>query len=328
MGKGLALQFREIFPENYRIYRNACKKNELHIGNMLVVNDYNPTYGHKIIINFPTKTHWRMPSEYSYIELGLQTLRNEIINRDIKSIAIPPLGSHNGGLDWLRVKPLICNTLSDLDCDIYLYEPSDIIIERLKSERVKLTAARAMLLILLGDMTKNGEFASIFAAEKVIYFLQRFGASDIFKIDYVPYYYGPYSGGKVAHLLYSLNGSYIKGMRNMQNRPFDYIWLLDNAVQDAKNYIDNAPDSTRLYNICNKTMSFLCNYYSNYSLELLSSVDYMLKNVPALEQWQHNDDNTILDILTSEIQCWSKRKGQLFQRNYLYEAYNYLKSNL
>lgn len=98
MGKGIALQFKEAFPENFRVYHNVCRKKELKIGDMLIVKDSNLTSGPKLIVNFPTKTHWRLPSEYSYIEQGLQSLRREIVSRQIRSIAIPPLGSHNGGL--------------------------------------------------------------------------------------------------------------------------------------------------------------------------------------------------------------------------------------
>lgn len=268
-----------------------------------------------------------MPSEYSYIEKGLQALRTEIENRNIKSIAIPPLGSYNGGLEWVRVKRMIEENLSDLDCDIYLYEPSDTIVEKLKSERVKLTPARAMLLAMLCDMNKNGEFASVFAAEKLIYFLQLFGAADIFKIEYKPYYYGPYSGGKVSHMLYALNGSYIKGMSGMENRPFDYIWLLDDIEQDVKQFMDNYKKASHLNDICNKTKIFLQDYYSNYSLELLSSVDYILNNNPSLQNWQLNDDNTVLGTLTEEFKRWSIRKEQMFKSDYLVEAYDYLKRN-
>lgn len=137
----------------------------MRIGDMLIVKDSNLTSGPKLIVNFPTKTHWRLPSEYSYIKQGLQSLRKEIETRHISSIAIPPLGSHNGGLDWLRVKQMIEQSLSSIDCDIYLYEPSDAIVERMKTERVKLTPARAMLLLMFADMNREGEFASVFAAE-------------------------------------------------------------------------------------------------------------------------------------------------------------------
>lgn len=324
MGKGIALQFREAFPENYRIYRNVCLKKELNVGQMLVVTDSNSLIGTKTIINFPTKTHWRLPSEYSYIERGLKSLRQEIIDRKIDSIAVPPLGSHNGGLDWNQVKPMVESALSDLDCDVYIYEPSQEIIDKLKSERVKLTPARAMLLTMFKDMIGSGEFASVFAAEKLIYFLQRFGAKDIFKIDFKPYYYGPYSGGKVAHMLYALNGSYIQGMGGMGARPFDNIWLLKDAGMEAWRYLDSLPDSQTLRNICNNAQAFLQDYYSNYSLELLSSVDYLLNTVTSLQNWRHESDDYVLDTLTDAISRWSKRKEQIFNKSHLADAYHYL----
>lgn len=209
--------------------------------------------------------------------------------------------------------------------NIYNNEPSDAIIENLKSERVKLTPARAMLLNMFLDMNRNGEFASVFAAEKLIYFMQRFGAFDIFKIEYKPYYYGPYSGGKVAHMLYALNGSYIKGMGGMENKPFDYIWMVDDVEQDVRKFMVNSKDSYRLLNICDKTKKFLQDYYSNYSLELLSSVDYILNNTPSLVNWQLKDDDIVLRILTDEIKRWSSRKEQMFKSKYLVEAYNHIK---
>ena len=327
MGKGIALQFREAFPENYRVYKKACLNKELHVGEILVVEDSNLTSGRKLIVNFPTKTHWKLPSEYSYIEQGLVALRREIVDRKIHSIAIPPLGSHNGGLDWLCVKHMIETTLSDLECDIMLYEPSEVIIEKMKSERVKLTPARAMLLLIFYDMNINGEFASVFAAEKLIYFMQRLGAKDYFKINFSPYYYGPYSGGKVAHVLYHMNGSYIKGMGGMENRPFDYIWLIDNAEQEANAFIDEYKDNT-LREICDRTKIFLRGYYSNYSLELLSSVDYLLENVPSLQDWRDKDMVYVLDVLEQKIQGWSKRKEQMFTRALLSDAVNYLRNNI
>ena len=155
--------------------------------------------------------------------------------------------------------------------------------------------------------------------------MQRLGAAEIFKIEFKPYYYGPYSGGKVAHVLYALNGSYIKGMGGMENRPFDYIWLLDDAELEASRFIDEAKNAVELKDICEKTKSLLRDYYSNYSLELLASVDYLLNNVPVLHNWKNDEDNYVLDILTVEIQNWSKRKEQIFKRNYLSEAYHYLK---
>jgi O-acetyl-ADP-ribose deacetylase (regulator of RNase III) len=324
MGKGLALQFREAFPANYRVYRDLCRNRRFHVGEMLITEESNLISGRKLIVNFPTKTSWRLPSEYTYIEKGLVALRREILRRQIRSIAIPPLGTHNGGLDWLRVKQMIESALSDLDCEILLYEPSEVIVERMKSERVPLTPARAMVLVMFADLIANGEFASVFAAEKLIYFMQRFGAKEYFKIDFKPYIYGPYSGGKVSHILYHMNGSYIKGMGGMDNRPFDYIWLIDGAAAEADAFVRGHEDQ-KLLAICDRTKRFLTGYYSNYSLELLATVDYLLETSPSLKNWRNDNLDTVLNTLEQKIQEWSNRKSQMFHRSLLVTALDYLR---
>ncbi|MCG5278762.1 macro domain-containing protein [Providencia rettgeri] len=119
MGKGIAYQFKEAFPKNYAIYRDTCKKGELRIGSILIVKE-----NRKLIVNFPTKDNWKKKSQYDFIEKGLHKLKEEIISRDITSIAIPPLGCGNGGLEWKIVESMIINTLSDLDSvDIILFSP-------------------------------------------------------------------------------------------------------------------------------------------------------------------------------------------------------------
>lgn len=310
MGKGIALQFKERFPMNYARYHKACKDGKVRIGEMFVTTEHS-LIGNKIIINFPTKTTWRRPSEYSYIQQGLRSLRSTILNMNITSIAVPPLGSHNGGLDWLRVQKMIEDSLSDLDCNIYIYQPSDHIVERLKGERVKLTPARAMTLDVLGDLVAYGEFISVFATEKIIYFLQKFGAEDVFKIKYIPYFYGPYSKGKVSHLLYALNGSYIKGMGGMEVKPFDQLWILPDTKESVHAYLDN-PDNVRYKDISNGTKNFLRGYYSAYSLELLASVDYLLNSDKRLFGWKNRGTGEIIDIINDDLQKWSERKDKLF----------------
>lgn len=121
MGKGIALQFKLAFPENFNQYHQACQKNEVQVGKMFVVKCL---IGVKYIINFPTKKHWREKSEIGYIIKGLKDLKETIEKLKITSIAIPPLGCGLGGLRWVEVRPLIINELKSLESvDIYLYEP-------------------------------------------------------------------------------------------------------------------------------------------------------------------------------------------------------------
>lgn len=303
MGKGIALQFKKRFPNNNKLYVQACKDGELYVGRLLITTETSLVDGDKLIVNFPTKIDWRNPSEYDYIEKGLQELVREINKRGIRSIAIPPLGSGNGGLDWNVVHKMIVDTLSNLDCEVYVYQPCDAIIETLRKERVKLTPARAMLLSMLYRLVSEGEFVSEFAAEKVAYFLQRFGAKPFFKLEFEPNYYGPYSG-KVRHVLEYLNGSYITGYSDKDKKPFEYIWMVMDGRKDVEGYLDK--EEHKVYrDIVSKTDSFLTGYYSNFGLELLSSVDYIINTKG------YNSVDDIYDTLIN----WNNRKGKVFDDN-------------
>jgi len=123
MGKGIALQFKKAFPHNFEVYRQACKNGELAIGKIVAVKDRDLLLGEKLILNFPTKTHWRLPSEYEYIERGLVALREYVTIHQVESLAIPPLGCGNGGLDWLKVKPMIADAMEGIELPIWIYEP-------------------------------------------------------------------------------------------------------------------------------------------------------------------------------------------------------------
>ena len=308
MGKGLALQFQERFPENYKIYREVCMRGGLKVGQVLVT-DYTDLTGTRYIINFPTKSSWRKPSSYSYIEEGLAALKKELTARNISSVAIPPLGSRNGGLDWNRVKPMIESSLGDIDCEIIIYEPSDVILERMKSERVKLTPARAMMLSVMFDMIHQGEFVSEFAAEKIVYFLQRFGAGDCYKLTFNPAYYGPFSG-KVRYVLRHMNGSYLMGLQEMNNLPFEPIWMIADTESDVRSFVDSL--DPRYKDVLDKTTGFLDGFYSNYSLELLATVDYILCHDERMNDWALMDRSKLLSIVEEDIKRWSSRKERLF----------------
>ncbi|MBC6310556.1 macro domain-containing protein [Listeria sp. FSL L7-1582] len=126
LGKGLAYQFKKKFPVMESEYKDLCKSGELIPGKLHFF------YGEdKIVVNFPTKNKWRQKSKIEYIQEGLETLKKEIVARGINSIAIPPLGSGNGGLDWNNVKVVITDKLSSLSDDILIevYEPSESVKE-------------------------------------------------------------------------------------------------------------------------------------------------------------------------------------------------------
>lgn len=301
MGKGVALQFKQMFQENTKLYIKAAKEGTIDIGKLLVIKDTSLHTGEKLIINFPTKTDWRKPSEYSYIEEGLKHLVHIIKEKSIKSIALPPLGAGNGGLNWVRVKEILEKYLYGIDSDIYIYEPSAAIQEVLKKERIKLTPARAMLLDVLYDLVKNGEFVSEFAAEKIAYFLQRFGAKKVFNLEYKPNFYGPYSG-KVKHVLYYLNGSYISGYSSKDKKPFEELGIVPDGEPDVKEFLLK-PENNNYLEISNNTKSFLTGFYSPFGLELLSTIDFIITENKAQTE----------EEITVYLESWSDRKKTLFQ---------------
>jgi O-acetyl-ADP-ribose deacetylase (regulator of RNase III) len=126
MGKGIALQFKQVFPHNFEVYRQACLNGQLKTGQVLPVKDSDLIMGERLIINFPTKQHWKMPSQYEYVESGLNALVAYLNQNRVKGLALPALGCGNGGLDWRRVKRIIEKHLSDLELSVWVYEPNKI----------------------------------------------------------------------------------------------------------------------------------------------------------------------------------------------------------
>jgi O-acetyl-ADP-ribose deacetylase (regulator of RNase III) len=120
MGKGLALQFKRAYPTAFEAYRRACQAGEVRLGEMHVVDT-----GTRLIINFPTKGHWRAKSKLADVEAGLQDLARVLEQRTVKSVAVPPLGCGLGGLNWEDVRPRIEDSLSRLsDTRVLVFEPA------------------------------------------------------------------------------------------------------------------------------------------------------------------------------------------------------------
>ena len=316
MGKGIALQFKKRFPHNFKVYKKACDEGTFSIGQVLVVKD-GDLMQKKIIINFPTKKHWRGNSKYEYIETGLTALKEAIRTNNIKSVAIPPLGCGHGGLEWDKVKTLIQAALNDLDCEIEVYTPNEHIKEILQRENtsreVKLTPARAMLLYLMFQYEAMGEQSSLFVANKLAWFLQRSGEK--LKLKFTAHHYGPYAV-QVNHVLLHLNGVYLKGMEQNVVKPFEPLQLNYNKIDEIKAYIDtqiSAAQRARLDNI----IQLLIGYASSFSLELLASVDYLYA------QDDKKDVNEIIRKLTD----WNKRKTNLFDKRHVKIAYSHLQDH-
>jgi O-acetyl-ADP-ribose deacetylase (regulator of RNase III) len=317
MGKGIALQMKEAFPANFKEYQTICKSGQLQPGTLLCVWDTNLIYGRKLVINFPTKTNWRLPSQLIYVEKGLIALRAILLERQVSSVALPPLGCGNGGLDWSIVKPLMVKYLHDLDIDIIIFEPSAEIKAILQKEesgkKAHLTNARAMLLYALFAFEGAGEYSTLFAANKIAYFLQRHGQN--LRLEFTQNFYGPYSPN-VQKVLYALNGVYLKGIEQGTAKPFEPLILDYSKFSEVNQYIETQLSATEKHRL-QKLLTFLSSYTSELPLEVLSTVDFILLQQPDLS----------LDALRPEIRKWSKRKAEIFQWEHVAQAYEHLKAH-
>jgi O-acetyl-ADP-ribose deacetylase (regulator of RNase III)/uncharacterized protein YwgA len=315
MGKGIALQFKEAYPENFRIYKQACEQGALAPGKLLITRDAN-AFGEKIIVNFPTKTKWWLKSSYSYVEKGLVALAEAIDEHAIESIAIPPLGCGNGGLKWDIVKALIEKHLSAVSAKVIVFEPNPHIKKELQgksnSREVKLTPARAMLLYALFQYELKGESVSLFVANKLAYFLQRMGEK--LKLNFQPHFYGPYTP-QVQHVLYYLNGVYLKGLEQQNAKPFETLILNYDKFEEIQAYISeelNDEQKQRLENLLN----FINGFESSYALEVLATVDYILKETPHIE----------IEAIQEAAEEWSARKTKMLKPEYVKLAQKHLLS--
>lgn len=316
MGKGIALQFKEKFPTNFKLYASACKKGEVMIGKMFVVKE-NTLSGEKIIINFPTKTTWKKSSEYDYIENGLIDLVEVIKQKQIKSIALPPLGCGYGGLNWTEVKQLINKHLGQLeDVDIQIFEPNEDIKKILQKESLKkdiaLTPVRAMLLYALFYYEKHGEPASVFVANKLAYFLNRIG--EPMKLEFISWTFGPYAQA-IEKVLYALNGKYLKGLEQMSNRPFEPLLLNYDRYLELDNYVKSALSDEQKQRL-KDLFKVIDGFETALSLETLASIDFL----------KHKNPNITESELLNEIQNWNKRKKETIKKEYISIAIDHLEN--
>lgn len=322
MGKGIALEFKESFPENFKLYKEACEKGEVRIGKMFVTKPQQIT-NPKYIINFPTKKHWRYPSKIEYIQKGLKDLKNVISKYHIESIAIPPLGCGSGKLNWHEVKPLITRTVEQIpDLEAIVFEPSDRAYEEIvKSKPVKkmgLTPARALVLNLLKQYLILGYDLTLLEAQKLAYFLQRFGEN--LKLRYDINQYGPYAKN-LDYLLNSLEGHYIRGMKHKDIKPFDAITLIPEKFDEVDEYIENeCTDIQRTH--LKKVYELIEGFESPLGMELLGTVDYILRKYPDTTENGHSIMKRIHNW--SSENRWNTRKKRLLKPSYVEHAYERL----
>ncbi len=279
MGKGIALMFKDRFHENYRRYAAACKAGEVKVGRIFVV-EVAELGGPRWIVNFPTKQHWRGNSRLSWIAEGLKDLRAFLEDNEVESVAIPPLGAGNGGLEWSSVRALIEEELSGLNTNILVFEPTTKYQNVAKREGVeKLTPSRALIAELVRRYWVLGMECSLLEIQKLAWFLERSierhnAARNPLDLRFVAHKYGPYAN-KLDHLLNNLDGSYLHCEKRISDAgPLDVIWFDDERKSFLQAYIKS--EAKEYVQALEETSKLIDGFESPYGMELLATVDWLI----------------------------------------------------
>ncbi len=319
MGKGLALQFKRAFPDVFRAYQAACQAGEVTPGRILPVRIHDTD---RWVLNFPTKRHWRQPSRLEDVESGLIDLVRVLTSHEIRSVAIPPLGCGNGGLDWAVVKPLIVDRLGPLDVDVRLYglgtPAAQDMVTRTKPPELTLTLARLLTALnrYIRTAWESGitdkPQASMIEVQKIAYLLQIAGLD--LGLRFEPYKYGPFSGD-LNRTLSAMEGHFLVGYGDGTGGARADVSLLKGVAQDTEAV---AGGDLEFEHVWERVRGAMLGYEYPDGMELLASVHYL-----ASRPGQAGDPVTVVQMLAE----WSDRKRSMFQADAVTAAWKRLKDS-
>ena len=313
MGKGIALQFKNKWPENYGPYRAACDAGQVRPGKMFIFDAGAYAQPH-FIINFPTKDDWRSKSEISFIEEGLKDLIVQVKRLGIKSIAVPPLGCGNGGLDWNDVRPLIEQSFSSLpQVEVRLFEPAGAPSAKsmeVRTSRPKMTPGRAAILKVLDTYRALDYGLSRIEVQKLAYFLQQAGEN--LKLNFVKHQYGPYSD-ELRHALHRMDGHFIRGLGDgVVNAEIEPV---PSALAEAEAFVADAGHAA-LSERVDRVAKLIDGFQSPYGMELLATVHWVASQPPAAR--------TVEEVVVA-THAWNARKKKLMQPAHIAAAWHRLR---
>jgi len=306
MGRGIALQFKKAWPDNFKAYAAACRGKRVQPGRMFVFDTgqlTNPRY----IINFPTKRHWRGKSRLEDIEAGLEALADEVRERNIRSIAIPPLGAGLGGLDWEDVRPRIERIVEKLpNVKVVLYEPVGAVdpgMNRKAKKAPEMTPGRAALVGLMERYLAGllDPFVSLLEVHKLMYFMQEAGEPLRLRLAKGPY--GPYAEN-LRHVLNEIDGYYISGYGTGGDDPEKTLELVPGAVDDAHAKLAELPETRARFD---RVAGLVEGFESPFGLELLSTVHWIMAH-----DGKHDEEDVV-----SATYGWNQRKEIFSKRQIL-----------
>ena len=314
MGRGIALQCKQRYPDNFKVYLEACKRGELSPGRLLIFQTgglSNPKY----IINFPTKVHWRNASRTEYIESGMKALADFIRSNHVKSIAMPPLGCGLGRLSWSVVRPLIEKELAafpELDCRLFEPEYAPVPHEVVDGRFPAMTTGRAALLELMSRFLRAGltPYITVLETQKLMYFLQI--AGEPLNLSFAKGIYGPYAQN-LRFVLRALNGHYMTGYSDGGDDPYKPLELVPGASSVAEVVLSKYPDTQSRVD---RVMALIKGFEDDFAMELLSTVHWLYVQERCLTP----------DAIEAGIADWTERKRRLFKRFHVDVAYDRLKA--
>jgi len=300
MGRGIALQFKNDFPENFKAYEAACAREEVQPGKMFVFERHTLT-NPKFIINFPTKRHWRGKSRMEDIESGLKALVQEIRERGIRSIAIPPLGSGLGGLNWADVRPRIVRALESLtDTRVIVFEPNSAPVATKSREVPKMTAGRAALVGLmhryLGGLMDP--FVTLIEVQKLMYFMQE--AGEPLRLNFIKHHYGPYADN-LRHVLTKVEGHLVSGYHDGGDAPEKQLELVPGAVKDAEAFLSDERSTKARFD---RVGALVEGFETPFGLELLATVHWVTSREKA----------ATAEEAIAKVYAWNDRKKHFSPR--------------
>lgn len=316
MGKGIALQFKKAYPENFKAYKKLCDAAQLHPGQMFVY-DSGILLAPRYIINFPTKRHWRSPSKLEDIEIGLTAFIEEITQRSIKSVAIPPLGCGNGGLDWNVVKPLIVKACEQIpDVEVILFEPTNQPVSQqtpvaANSKKPPMTLARALFIQLLERYGESGYELTKLEIQKLAYFLQE--AGEPLKLRFEKNQFGPYADN-LNHVLGAIDGYYIQGFGDRRER--SSISVTPEGHKQSSEFLQKHPESVAKLK---RVSDLIFGFETPYGMEMLATIHWIATR-------EEKGAASNLQKAIEEVQKWSDRKRNLFKENHLRTAWQRLQN--
>ena len=317
MGRGIALQFKKAFPDNNRAYEQVCKDGKLIPGRMLVFETgafINP----KFIINFPTKRNWRNKSRIEDIESGLTALVQEVRERQIRSIAIPPLGCGLGGLRWADVRPSIEKAFHSLpSVRVVLFEPkgsptaADMPV---RTKRPRLTLARSLFLHLMSNYRELGYRLTLLEIQKLAYFLQCAGQPLRLRYDKGPY--GPYAPN-LDKVLQALESHFTRGYGD-SSKPDQEIAVLEGAIDAAATFLNEDHEFADAKPRLERVEALIDGFQTPYGMELLASVHWVA--------CQGESPAKSSEQAVVQVHGWNDRKRNLFQTKHIHIAWQRLAS--